>query len=146
MTDSVRKTLIILCVLLALVLVLFARERKKRRMETAVHSLEVWSPTEDPNAPMLLGFGAHGCLPSNQMLPILSDLRAAYPQKLRVLFINMDKPENQAAVAMHGIKIRPTQIFKDPNGTELFRHEGYLSKETILSKWKTLGYPLIPAP
>jgi thioredoxin 1 len=33
----------------------------------------------------------------------------------------------------------PTQIFFDADGKELFRHEGFFSKEDILAKWKEFG-------
>jgi thioredoxin 1 len=33
----------------------------------------------------------------------------------------------------------PTQIFYDAMGNELFRHEGFFSREDILAKWKDLG-------
>jgi hypothetical protein len=36
----------------------------------------------------------------------------------------------------------PTQIFYDASGKERFRHEGFISKEDILSKWKELGVDL----
>ena len=141
MTDSARKGAILVLVLLALVFTLFMRERQRRNVSDT-SMLEMWAETEDPNAPILLEFGAHGCLPCNQMIPVLKDLRTEYPRSLRVLFINMDDPENQEATEMHTIRVKPTQIFKDPNGTELFRHEGYFSKSEIVEKWQELGYSL----
>jgi thioredoxin 1 len=38
----------------------------------------------------------------------------------------------------------PTQIFDDAHGTELSRHEGFISKEDILAKWNELGIDLQP--
>jgi thioredoxin 1 len=37
------------------------------------------------------------------------------------------------------VRIIPTQIFFDSEGEELFRHEGFFSKEDILGKWKEFG-------
>ena len=42
----------------------------------------------------------------------------------------------------YGISIIPTQIFFDASGKELFRHEGFFSKEDILGKWKEFGINL----
>jgi thioredoxin 1 len=36
----------------------------------------------------------------------------------------------------------PCQLFLDANGGELFRHEGFFSKEEILAKLKELGAKL----
>ena len=41
-----------------------------------------------------------------------------------------------------GISIIPTQIFYDASGKELYRHEGFFSKEDILAKWKEFGVDL----
>ena len=40
----------------------------------------------------------------------------------------------------YGIRVIPTQIFFDPQGKELFRHEGFFSKDDILETWRRLGY------
>ena len=48
-------------------------------------------------------------------------------------------PENVNEAKEHGISSIPTQIFFDKDGKELWRHVGYISKEDILGKWKSLG-------
>jgi len=93
--------------------------------------------------PRLLDLGAGKCIPCKLMAPILEDLKSTYAAGLRVDFI--DVWEDKAAAQAHGINAIPTQIFFAPDGTELFRHEGFLSKEDILAQWKTLGYELKPA-
>jgi thioredoxin 1 len=57
-----------------------------------------------------------------------------------VVFIDVWKNEGEGA--RHGIRVIPTQIFYDAKGKELFRHEGFFSKEAILAKWKELGVEL----
>jgi thioredoxin 1 len=57
-----------------------------------------------------------------------------------VVFI--DVRENPAAGQAYGILGIPTQIFYDASGRELFRHEGFFSKEDILETWKVLGIEL----
>jgi thioredoxin 1 len=54
----------------------------------------------------------------------------------------VDVWENPKAGQPYGIKMIPTQIFYDAAGKELFRHEGFFSKEDILAKWKELGVNL----
>jgi thioredoxin 1 len=71
------------------------------------------------------------------MKPVLEDLKESYTGKMEVQLIDIKK--NPAAKQKYGIKIKPTQIFFDASGRELFRHEGFISKEDILTKWKELG-------
>ena len=80
------------------------------------------------------------------MVPVLGALTTEYAGRLDVVFI--DVWENRAAGKEYGIRLIPTQIFYDAAGKELFRHEGYWSKEAILAKFKELGVELggSPAP
>ena len=71
------------------------------------------------------------------MAPILEELKKDYKGNFDVEFI--DVWENAEPGEKYGIKMIPTQIFFDAEGKELFRHEGFFSKENILSKWKELG-------
>jgi len=47
--------------------------------------------------------------------------------------------EKSAEAKKYRIDIIPTQIFYDASGKELFRHEGFFSKDDILAKWKEMG-------
>ena len=96
---------------------------------------------EKPNAlPRLVDLGADKCIPCKMMAPILEELKEEYAGRLKVEFIDVWK--NPDAGNEYGIKLIPTQIFYDPSGRERFRHEGFFSKEDILSKWKELGVDL----
>ncbi|MDD3716543.1 MAG: thioredoxin family protein [Candidatus Marinimicrobia bacterium] len=92
--------------------------------------------------PKLLDLGADKCIPCKEMAPILEELKKEYAGVLEVEFIDVWKPENQQAAVKYGIRSIPTQIFFDPEGKELWRHVGFISKDDILKKWKELGYPL----
>jgi len=88
--------------------------------------------------PKLLDLGADKCVPCKMMEPILHELTETYAGKLNVEFI--DVWENEGVGQQYGIRMIPTQIFYDVEGKELFRHEGFFSREDILAKWKELGY------
>jgi thioredoxin 1 len=90
--------------------------------------------------PRLLDLGSKSCIPCKMMAPILEDLTKDYAGKLDVEFIDVWVKENAAKAKEFGISTIPTQIFFDASGKELWRHEGYISKEEILGKWKELGY------
>lgn len=87
--------------------------------------------------PKLVDLGAGKCIPCKMMAPILEELKEEYQGKFDVVFI--DVWENKSAGDRYGIRVIPTQIFFDADGKELFRHEGFYSKEDILGKWKELG-------
>ncbi len=90
--------------------------------------------------PRLVDLGAKKCIPCKQMVPVLEALTTEYAGRLDVVFI--DVWENRAASKEYGIRLIPTQIFYDAAGKELFRHEGYWSKEAILAKFRELGVSL----
>ncbi|MCX5634610.1 MAG: thioredoxin family protein [Planctomycetota bacterium] len=92
------------------------------------------------NLPRLVDLGADKCIPCKMMAPILEELKTEYAAVLNVEFIDVWK--NPDAGQKYGIRVIPTQIFYDASGKELFRHEGFFSKEDILAKWKKIGVTL----
>lgn len=94
--------------------------------------------------PRLIDLGADKCIPCKAMAPILAELRTALADRVTVEFIDVwQKPDDAEP---YRIKLIPTQIFLDAAGNELFRHEGFFSKEDILAKWKELGVACDPQP
>lgn len=87
--------------------------------------------------PRLVDLGANKCIPCQMMKPILDELREEYKGRFDVVFI--DVWENPDEAKKYGINLIPTQIFYDKDGEELFRHEGFFSKEDILAKWEERG-------
>ncbi len=90
--------------------------------------------------PKLLDLGAHECIPCKMMAPILEGLTKEYEGVFDVEFIDVWQPENKEKARAHGIRSIPTQIFFDASGKELWRHEGFISREDILKAWKELGF------
>ena len=90
--------------------------------------------------PLLLDLGSDECIPCKEMAPILEGLKTEYAGIFQVQF--MDIRKEPKLVEVYGIRVMPTQIFFDASGKELFRHEGFYSREDILSKWKELGVEL----
>ena len=106
----------------------------------------VSAPAEAPEhpLPLLLDLGSGKCVPCKMMLPIIGKMRAAFAGRLDVEFI--DIAENEEAGRRYGISMIPTQIFFDAEGRELFRHEGFISYEELLAKWRELGYAFADEP
>lgn len=97
---------------------------------------------ESPNAglPILLDLGSDSCVPCKAMAPILDEMRETFAGQLVVRFIDVRKDLD--AAREHDVRIIPTQIFLDEHGNELFRHQGFYSREDMLAKWVELGYEL----
>lgn len=93
---------------------------------------------ETSDLPKLLDLGADKCIPCKAMAPILEEMRETFAGRLDVEFIDVWK--NRDAGSRYGIKVIPTQIFFDAEGNELFRHQGFFSREDMLAKWSELGY------
>jgi thioredoxin 1 len=97
-------------------------------------------PQSSKALPRLVDLGADKCIPCKMMTPILEELKREYAGQLEVEFIDVWKNPDEAK--KYEINIIPTQIFYDASGKELFRHEGFISKEDILGEWKELGVEL----
>lgn len=94
--------------------------------------------------PRLVDLGAGTCATCKMMVPVLAELKANYAGQLDVQFI--DVRENVDTARTYGISMIPTQLFYDADGNELFRHEGFMSREDILEKWKLFGVELVSNP
>jgi len=91
----------------------------------------------DKKLPRLLELGSVSCIPCKKMKPILDELEVEYDGLMNVEFIDVWK--DTSAGKKYEIDLIPTQIFFDADGKELFRHEGFFSKESIMAKWKEFG-------
>ncbi len=96
--------------------------------------------------PKLMDVGAKTCIPCKKMAPILEELTKEYAGKFDVQFVDVSVKENLPLAQAQKVKLIPTQIFFNAAGVELWRHEGFFSKEEILGKWKELGFDFAAAP
>jgi len=94
-------------------------------------------PAKQP-LPQLIDFGAGKCATCKMMNVVLEELSAEHGDRLNIQFV--DVWEDKEASEAHSIRMIPTQIFLDAKGNELFRHEGFISKEDIVKQWAELGY------
>lgn len=90
--------------------------------------------------PKLIDLGSDECIPCIEMAPILEELKTEYAGVFQIKFLDIRKEPTW--IEVYKIQVMPTQIFFDASGKELFRHEGFYSKEDILSKWTELGVEL----
>ena len=103
-------------------------------------SREAHTVAGEAGLPLLVDLGANKCVPCKAMVPVLADLRREKAGKLQVEFVDVwADPE---AAEKFKVQILPTQLFLDASGREVARHEGFMSKEAILGRWRELGISL----
>lgn len=87
--------------------------------------------------PVVADFGRSTCVPCKMMLPILEKLEHDLEGKASVLII--DVREYSALSKKYRIRLIPTQIFFDSTGEEVFRHQGFMPEEEIITQLKKMG-------
>jgi thioredoxin 1 len=93
--------------------------------------------------PRVVDVGADKCIPCIRMAPELENLKKEYAGALEVEFVDVWKrPQDAEAYKVRAI---PTQIFYDASGKEIARHLGFISKDDILAKFKSLGIMIVKA-
>ncbi len=85
----------------------------------------------------LIDLGATECIPCKMMAPIMTKLEADYQGKAVIAFIDVWKHREQAP--KYKIRAIPTQVFYDVSGTEVFRHEGFMSEKDIVAQLTKMG-------
>ena len=130
--------IVVVVVLIAAVVVVIAIKYTKPSADANQPSNQISTPTSP--LPKLVDVGAGTCIPCKMMAPILEELKKELADRLVVQFVDLNKFPDAAQT--YRISFMPTQIFYDASGKELFRHEGFMSKEDILAKWKELGVDL----
>jgi thioredoxin 1 len=90
-----------------------------------------------PGMVTMVDLGAKSCIPCKMMAPILQELQQEYEGRAAIIFI--DVWENPAAGGHFAIRVIPTQIFYDAQGQEVFRHEGFMDKRSIVAVLKKQG-------
>lgn len=86
---------------------------------------------------VMLELGSVGCIPCEQMKPVMEKLRTNFKGKLEVFFVDVRKDKETAR--RFGVTMIPTQVFLDKNGREFHRHMGYYAYEEIGPVLKKAG-------
>jgi len=92
-------------------------------------ALPVWAADPAPALPRLVDLGAGKCIPCKKMAPILEEMKKDYAGVVDVVFVDVWK--DPKAGKPYKIRVIPTQVFYDKTGKEVFRHEGFFSREEI---------------
>ncbi len=98
---------------------------------------EVLNKAHKEGKSVMLELGSVGCIPCEQMKPVMEKLRRNYAGKLEVIFVDVRK--DREIGRRYGIAMIPTQVFLDKKGKEFHRHVGYYSYEEIIDLLKKRG-------
>ena len=129
-----KKVLIVIALLLAISAVMLA----KRASQQEHVGLLTYEDALASGLPVMVELGSDQCNACKLMVPILSELSASNSRDFRIAFIDVFK--DKSVVDKFDIEVIPTQIFLDPAGNELYRHQGFYPKDDILARWKELGF------
>lgn len=88
------------------------------------------------NVVTMVDLGAKYCIPCKMMAPILAELEKEYHGRAAVIFIDIREQKDKAKE--FNVSFIPTQIFFDKSGREVWRHSGFLAKESIKEKLDAL--------
>ncbi len=86
---------------------------------------------------VMLELGSVGCIPCEQMRPVMAKLTDTYKGKLEVIFVDVRR-DNRAG-RQFGVHMIPTQVFLDKTGKEFHRHVGFYAYEEITPVLKKAG-------
>ncbi len=86
---------------------------------------------------VMLELGSVGCIPCEQMKPVMAKLSESYKGKLDVIFIDVKKDNDTGR--RFGVYMIPVQVFLDKTGKEFHRHVGFYSYEEIAAMLKKTG-------
>lgn len=85
----------------------------------------------------MVDIGAKECIPCKMMAPIIASLEKEYEGRAAIIFIDVWKNREQGQ--RFGVRSIPTQIFYDKDGKEVYRHEGFLGKDSIVGRLELMG-------
>ena len=83
--------------------------------------------------------GSVRCIPCKKMQPIIEEIKKEYKGQVKVVFYDVWTPEGRPYAYKYKIRLIPTQVFLDKDGTEYFRHIGFFPKEELVKVLKQKG-------
>lgn len=98
---------------------------------------EVSKPLAPGQKVTFLELGSVGCRPCEAMEPVMQTVRDKYGKRVEVTFHDVKKDPSIAR--KWRVVLIPTQIFLDPTGREVFRHEGFFALEEVEKVLQQMG-------
>jgi thioredoxin 1 len=137
MSERIFKIAIVAAVVLAIGMIVYIKSSRGKQGVNPPPVTDGGAGVPAGTLPKLVDLGSDQCIPCKEMAPILAQLRQEFIGRIGVVFIDVKKNPDEGE--KYGIRLIPTQIFYDASGKEVFRHEGFFSRQEILAKFKEMG-------
>ena len=69
----------------------------------------------------------------------MKEIEEEYKGQVKVVFYDVRTSEGKPYARKYGIRVIPTQVFLNKDGTEYFRHEGFFAKDELIKVLKRQG-------
>jgi thioredoxin 1 len=93
---------------------------------------------QQTNLPKLWDFWATWCPPCKELKPTIEALAEEYKGVIEITSIDVDQQKDLAQ--KFGVTAVPTLVFLDKDGKELSRIVGAVPKDTLVGRFRTLGF------
>lgn len=90
-----------------------------------------------PDRPVVYELGSNSCSSCVAMLEVMKKLESSHSARINVVKIDVFKDET--AQTKFDLRVIPTQVIKNKDGVEVFRHEGFISYEALVAKLDQLS-------
>ena len=88
--------------------------------------------------PVIIEFRSRMCPYCYQLAEILGELERKYAGQISVQYYTTETDEPM--FKQYRVSLLPTLVILNPSGSEVYRHEGALSKDSLVSTLKRLNY------
>lgn len=89
----------------------------------------------------LMDLGGKGCIPCDELQPVLASLREKYEGEININYYDVNNTKEGSELAReYNISTIPTLIFLDENGEEVNRLEGFYSQDALEGEFLKLGW------
>jgi len=137
--SAMRKVLTLSILVVALIAVFMFRNGAKDGQQGPVPE-DIPETAGERISPTLLDMYVDSCPACKMMKGILDEFQGRQKYDLNIKFVDLWKDPDMAK--QYSISVVPTLIFLDPDGKQIYRHEGVMTEEMLLLKWKELGFDL----
>jgi len=87
--------------------------------------------------PVIYELGSNSCSSCIAMMEVMKKVEANHKDNIQV--ITIDVFQDEKSTEPFNIRVIPTQVVRDKNGKEIYRHEGFISYEALTAKLYNLG-------
>ena len=137
MNKNVKKILIVIFVLIAVIMVYFLKRNNQVKDSFKVDTQEQIDSKLSNGLITMINFSSNTCPACLSMQTDFENIYKQYKDKANIIEVNVDN--NDKIAEKYAIKYTPTQIFYDTNGKAVYRHEGAISKNDMETQLNKLG-------